>query len=87
MAETVPLKATVSKRYTRLREANVKMLNSWKHELDAPKVLSSAFPTISSGAKPLAAALQSLYDQFWAQFEANVMVRQWHHNGMHIFRA
>ena len=72
---------TASKRYAHLRSANTKMLEAWKRSLNAPQVLSAAFPTLSSGPKPVEVALQSLYGQFWEQLSVNVMVRCAFHNG------
>ena len=65
-----------SKRFVRLRETHQGMLSAWKLSLDAPAILANAFPTLSSsGHKPVVAALQSLYEQFWEQLQVNVMVR------------
>lgn len=70
------VKTAVSKRFVRLREVHQKMLSAWKLSLDAPAILANAFPTLSSsGHKPVVAALQSLYEQFWEQLQVNVMVR------------
>ena len=64
------------KRFPRLRETHAKMLLMWRREIDVPQVLATAFPTISASNKKAPEVLQSMFEQFWKEFGANVMVRK-----------